>query len=165
MASISIQLGSGPGRNPSSRAPAPHVLPPPPHHVFVNTLASFRPEKVFKCVIYFSNHDNCYKINKSLEKLPLGGCLVSDTVGVGRRHMMTRAESLTDALKWGLRSLRAATSGLLGPRRPRGGLKGKGPGSGREGAATRPWPDVQLQLGALQTGQKTEAKAQTNGVG
>lgn len=46
----------------SPLAPDLHVLPPHHHHVFVNTLVSFGPEKVFKCVIYFSNHDNCYKI-------------------------------------------------------------------------------------------------------
>lgn len=46
-----------------SQAVEPHtpVLPLLPH-VFVNTLASFGPEEVFKCVIYFSNYDNCYKI-------------------------------------------------------------------------------------------------------
>lgn len=45
-------------------APDPRLscLAPPTPHVFVNTLASFGPTKVFKCVIYFSNHDNCYKI-------------------------------------------------------------------------------------------------------
>ena len=30
--------------------------------MFVNILTSLGPEKAFKCVIYFSNHDNCYKI-------------------------------------------------------------------------------------------------------
>ena len=64
-------LTRGPGWDPSPAAPDPHVATVL-HRVFVNTLASFGPEKVFKCVIYFSNHDNCYKINKSLEKLPLG---------------------------------------------------------------------------------------------
>lgn len=45
------------------------------YYVFVNILVFFGFEKVFKCVIYFFN-DNCYKINKSLEKLLLGGCFV-----------------------------------------------------------------------------------------
>ena len=66
-----FQPDSGPGWDPSPAAPDPHVATVL-HRVFVNTLASFGPEKVFKCVIYFSNHDNCYKINKSLEKLALG---------------------------------------------------------------------------------------------
>lgn len=53
-------LGQGLGCSQTVETPT-SVLPPLPH-VFVNTLASFGPEEVFKCVIYFSNYDNCYKI-------------------------------------------------------------------------------------------------------
>jgi hypothetical protein len=56
----------GSGWNPSLRVL--HPVLPPLSCVFVNILASFGPEKVSKCVIYFSTNDNCYKINKSLEK-------------------------------------------------------------------------------------------------